>query len=121
MTQPAQTAIHRRVALLRATQDPTLIARLPSGWAVLGEQQFLRGYALLLAVPVVGTFNVLAPSMRAQARQDAARLGDARLAVTGALRIKYAASENVKPARLIRVVAHYFDVTVSLRTARPWR
>jgi hypothetical protein len=41
------TAIHRRVALLRAGNDPTCVARMASGWAVLGEQQFLRGYALL--------------------------------------------------------------------------
>jgi hypothetical protein len=53
------TAIHRRVEQLRANRDPTLIARLPSGWAVFGERQFLHGYALLLPDPVVPDLNVL--------------------------------------------------------------
>jgi hypothetical protein len=37
-----ETAIHRRVLRLRANEDASLIARLASGWAVLGEQQLLR-------------------------------------------------------------------------------
>ena len=94
MSGAGQTAIHRRVALLQSGQDPTLIQRMHSGWAVLGEQQFLRGYAMLLPDPVVGTFNELAPALRAQAILDAGRLGDALLAVTGALRINYAIFSN---------------------------
>ena len=45
------TAIHRRVAACRAGTDPTRIAPLASGWAVLGEPQVLRGYCLLLPDP----------------------------------------------------------------------
>jgi len=37
MTDAAtETAIHQRVAACRAGADPTVIARLRSGWAVLG-------------------------------------------------------------------------------------
>jgi diadenosine tetraphosphate (Ap4A) HIT family hydrolase len=114
------TAIHRRVARLHAGADPTLIARMPSGWAVLGEQQFLRGYALLLPDPVVGTFNELAPAGRAQAMADAAALGDALLEVTGALRINYAIYGNLEPALHIHVVPRYADEPDALRTAHPW-
>ena len=39
------TAIHRLVEAARAGGDPTVIARMGSGWAVFGRQQFLRGYA----------------------------------------------------------------------------
>jgi hypothetical protein len=34
------TSIHRRVDALRAGRDPAFVARLSSGWAVLGERQF---------------------------------------------------------------------------------
>ena len=114
------TAIHRRVALLRAGQDPTMIARLPSGWAVLGEQQFLRGYALLLPDPVVGTLNELAGALRTQFLDDMARLGDAVLLATGALRINYAMFGNVEPALHAHVVPRYTSESPALATAHPW-
>ena len=119
-TDSGATAIHRRVAGLRAGTDATLIARLPSGWAVLGEQQFLRGYALLLPDPVVGSFNDLGARERAQAMTDAGRLGDALLEVTGALRINYAIFGNVEPALHIHVVPRYTDEPAAMRTAHPW-
>ena len=53
------TVIHRRVDALRAGHDPTFVARLASGWAVLGERQVLPGYCLLLPDPVVPTLNAL--------------------------------------------------------------
>jgi diadenosine tetraphosphate (Ap4A) HIT family hydrolase len=114
------TAIHRRVEGLRAGTDATLLARMPSGWAVLGEQQFLRGYALLLPDPVVGTFNELDASERAQAMTDAGRLGDALMQVTGALRINYAIFGNVEPALHIHVVPRYTHEPDAMRTAHPW-
>lgn len=116
----AETAIHRRVALLRAEQDPTCIARLASGWAVLGEQQFLRGYALLLPDPVVGTLNDLQGAARLTLFADAGRLGDALLAATGALRINYAIFGNQEPALHVHVVPRYADEPVQLRSAHPW-
>lgn len=119
MTAP-DTAIHRRVARLREGLDPTLVARLPSGWAVLGEHQFLRGYGLLLPDPVVADFNALAPAARAAVMSDAARFGDAILAVTGALRINYAIFGNLEPALHVHVVPRFTDEPETLRTAHPW-
>lgn len=45
------TLIHRRVAAAQDGKNPTVICRVPSGWAVLSDTQFLRGYALLLPDP----------------------------------------------------------------------
>ena len=53
------TLIHERVEAARAGTNPTVICRMPSGWAVLGDAQFLRGYSLLLADPVVADLNAL--------------------------------------------------------------
>jgi diadenosine tetraphosphate (Ap4A) HIT family hydrolase len=120
MNGMGETAIHRRVRMLQAGKDPTCIARMTSGWAVLGEQQFLRGYALLLPDPVVGTLNALNGAARAQVLADATLLGDALLGVTGALRINYAIFGNLEPALHVHVVPRYAHEDPSLRTAHPW-
>ena len=116
----ADTAIHRMVAACRAGEYAPLIARMTSGWAVLGQQQFLRGYSLLLPDPVVPHLNALQPSQRAQFLIDMASLGDAVLAVTGALRINYAMFGNVEPALHAHVVPRFIDESANLRTAHPW-
>jgi diadenosine tetraphosphate (Ap4A) HIT family hydrolase len=114
------TAIHRRVVALRAGADPTLVARLASGWAVFNERQFLKGCALLLPDPVVPDLNALAAAARAQFLADMAALGDALLASTGALRINYALFGNLEPALHAHVVPRYADEPPALRTAHPW-
>jgi diadenosine tetraphosphate (Ap4A) HIT family hydrolase len=121
VSQPAETAIHRRVNRLRRGEDPTLVARMASGWAVLGEQQFLRGYCLLLPDPVVGTLNELAGPARLQVLDDTARLGDALLAATGARRINYAIFGNLEPALHVHLVPRYDGEPEALRTAHPWQ
>lgn len=120
MSAAGDTAIHRRVAALRAGTDPTRVLRMPSGWAVLGEQQFLRGYALLLPDPVVATFNDLDAAQRAQVMQDAGRLGDALLEITGAVRINYAIFGNQEPALHVHVVPRHAGEPAALRTVHPW-
>ena len=114
-----QTAIHALVALARRG-DPRVIARLPSGWAVLGERQFLYGYALLLPDPVVPGINSLTMKQRAQFLTDMTRVGDALLEVTGALRINYAILGNLEPALHAHVVPRYADEPLALRTQHPW-
>lgn len=114
------TSIHRRVDALRAGRDPTFVARLRSGWAVLGERQVLPGYCLLLPDPVVPTLNDLAGADRAAFLADMAALGDAVLAVTHAARINYAIFGNQDPALHAHVVPRYHDEPVPQVTAHPW-
>jgi diadenosine tetraphosphate (Ap4A) HIT family hydrolase len=114
------TAIHRRVAACRAGETPTLIARLASGWAVLGDPQVLRGYSLLLPDPVVPHLNAMPAAAQAAFLADVARLGQAVLEVTGALRINYALFGNLEPALHAHVHPRYADEPAELRTAHPW-
>lgn len=114
------TAIHRMVAACRAGSYPTLIAQTRSGWAVMGSSQFLSGYCLLLPDPVVPHLNDMANKHREQFLADMARLGDAVLQVTGALRINYAMFGNIEPALHAHVVPRYVDEPEALRTAHPW-
>lgn len=115
-----ETAIHRQVAAARVGREPRVIARLFSGWAVFGERQFLRGYALLLPDPVVPSLNALGAHERTLFLQDLARLGDAVLKVTAAERINYAILGNVEPALHGHVIPRYASEPEKLRTAHPW-
>ncbi len=115
-----QTAIHRQVAAARAGKEPRVAARMFSGWVLLGERQFVRGYALLLPDPVVPSLNSLATQERAQFLSDMARLGDALLKVTGAARINYAILGNAEPALHAHVIPRYANEPESLRSTHPW-
>ncbi len=114
------TAIHRRVEDCRAGADPTAIARLPTGWAVMGDPQVFAGYCLLLPDPVVPHLNVLAPGAQAAFLADMARIGQVVLGLTGAVRINYALFGNLEPALHAHVFPRYADEPGSLRAANPW-
>jgi diadenosine tetraphosphate (Ap4A) HIT family hydrolase len=114
------TAIHMQVAAAREGRDPRVIARLFSGWAVFGERQFVRGYALLLPDPLVPNLNSLGARERIAFLTDMSRLGDALLKVTGAARINYAIFGNQDPALHAHVIPRYLDEPEGLRTEQPW-
>ena len=114
------TAIHRMVARCRADDYPARIARLPAGWVVMGERQVFAGYCLLLPDPVVAHLNVLQALERTQFLTDMARVGDAVLAATGAVRINYAMFGNAEPALHAHVFPRHADEAPGMRTAQPW-
>ena len=114
------TAIHRRVEACRAGRDPTCIARLPSGWAVLGDPQVIEGYCLLLPDPVVPHLNAMPADAQATFLADMARLGQAVLEETGAVRVNYAMFGNLEPALHAHVFPRRDDEPEALRTAHPW-
>jgi diadenosine tetraphosphate (Ap4A) HIT family hydrolase len=114
------TLIHQRVEAARAGTNPTVISRMPSGWAVLGDVQFLRGYALLLADPVAADLNALDESQRGRFLQDMAILGDALLEVTGAYRINYEILGNSEAALHAHVFPRYMSEPEDLRKGPAW-
>ena len=93
-----KTLIHERVELAQAGANPTVICRMPSGWAVLGDAQFFSGYSLLIPDPVVPDLNALGPDERRQYLYDMTVIGDALLEVTDAYRINYEILGNLDPA-----------------------
>lgn len=113
------TAIHELVSAAREGRCARVIARLYSGWAVFGERQFVRGYALLLPDPVVPTLNALGVEGRSAFLTDMTRLGDALLKVTGAVRINYAMFGNEEPALHAHVIPRFADEPEALRTRHP--
>ena len=92
------TSIEEQVELAKQGLSPHVICRVRSGWAVLGDSQFIAGYSLLLPDPVVASINALAPDQRAQFLMDMTAIGDALLATTDAYRINYEILGNSEPA-----------------------
>jgi diadenosine tetraphosphate (Ap4A) HIT family hydrolase len=114
------SAIHERVAACRAGADPTLVARLESGWVVMGDRQVIAGYCLLLPDPVVPDLNALPAEAQAGFLADMARVGGALLELTGAVRINYAIFGNLEPALHAHVFPRRASEPAELRTAHPW-
>ena len=106
------TLVHQRVRAAHRGDNPTVICRVPSGWVVLGDQQHLYGYCLLLPDPVVYDLNALSTQARVQYLSDMAVVGDALLEVTDAYRINYFCARQYRP-RLAR--AYQTEVHVRAR------
>jgi diadenosine tetraphosphate (Ap4A) HIT family hydrolase len=104
----------------RAGNHPAAVARLRSGWVIMGERQVLTGYCLLLPDPVAPHLNALAPALRGQFLADMALVGDALLAVTAGLRINYAIFGNVDPALHAHIFPRHAAEPEATRTAQPW-
>ena len=84
---------------------PAAVAKLPSGWVIMGERQVLHGYCLLLPDPVVPHLNALPSGARGRFLSDMAFVGDVLLEMTQAVRINYAIYGNVVPV----LHAHIFS------------
>lgn len=113
------TAIHARVRAAHAGESPSVICRMPSGWAVMGDSQLLRGYCLLLPDPVVPDLNALSGAERARFLSDMATLGDAVLEVTGAVRCNYEILGNQDPALHAHVFPRFDTEPEAFRTLPP--
>lgn len=114
------TRIHRCVQAARAGSEPALVCRVPSGWVVMCDMQYLPGYLILQPDPVVDSLNDLPVEDRAQYLCDMALVGDALLEVTGALRINYAIMGNSEPALHAHIVPRYPDEPDEIRHGLPW-
>jgi diadenosine tetraphosphate (Ap4A) HIT family hydrolase len=120
VTGAAATAIHALVDSCRRGAHPPAVARVPSGWVVLGEQQVLPGYCLLLPDPVVPNLNALEAGSRRAFLDDMARLGDALMLIMQAVRINYAIFGNVEPALHAHVFPRLAAEPDAVRSVQPW-
>jgi diadenosine tetraphosphate (Ap4A) HIT family hydrolase len=114
------TTIHGLVDRCRAGDYPAAVARLRSGWVILGERQVLTGYCLLLPDPVVPDLNALPPALRGQFLSDMGLVGDSLLALTAGLRINYAIFGNVDPALHAHIFPRRATEPEATRSAQPW-
>jgi diadenosine tetraphosphate (Ap4A) HIT family hydrolase len=109
-----------RLEQLARGENPQMIARMESGFAVMADFQFLPGYCLLLAYPKVGQLNDLTGEDRAGFLRDMARLGDAVKELTGAVRINYSIYGNLDPFLHAHVFPRFSNEPDEFRTVPPF-
>lgn len=114
------TLIHERVRQCQAGEYPKAICRLSSGWVVLGDVQFLRGYSLLLPDPVEPHLNAMNAELRKVFLYEMSVVGDVILEITGAVRINYEMLGNVEPALHAHIFPRFEDEPEELRLKPVW-
>ena len=114
------TLIHQRVKTANEGKNPTAICKMPSGWAVLGDSQFILGYTLLLPDPVVSDLNKLVGSQRTNFLNDMVLIGDALLEHTNAYRINYEVLGNSDPALHAHIFPRYMSEPEYFRQRPVW-
>lgn len=114
------TLIHERVRLCQAGEYAKSICRLSSGWVVLGDVQFLRGYCLLLPDPVVPDLNAMEEESRTNFLREMSIVGDVVLELTDAVRINYEMLGNVEPALHAHIFPRFEDEPEDLRLKPVW-
>jgi diadenosine tetraphosphate (Ap4A) HIT family hydrolase len=114
------TLIHARVNECRAGTNPKTIARVKSGWVVLGDVQFLKGYTLLLPDPVVTDLNALNRAQRECYLYEVSVVGDALLHATDADRINYEILGNTEAALHAHIFPRYASEPDHLRKIPVW-
>ncbi|MFT6295733.1 MAG: diadenosine tetraphosphate (Ap4A) HIT family hydrolase [Glaciecola sp.] len=114
------TLIHQRVKECQQGTYLKLICRVSSGWVVMGDVQFLKGYCLLLPDPVVANLNELNEQGRKAFLWEMSVVGDVILEVTGALRINYEMIGNVEPALHAHIFPRYENEPDNLKLKPVW-
>ena len=113
------SSIHQKIEAARAGRNPQMIAKVPSGWVLMGDTQPLEGYCVLVADPIVPSLNDLGEEARAAYSRDMARLGDAILRATGARRVNYETWGNLDPTLHTHVVPRFHHEPEPLRGQTP--
>ena len=96
-----------RLEATRRGENPTLIAWMQSGIAVMGDYQLLPGYTLLIAYPVVKGLESLDLEPRLSFLRDMSLLGQAVMEVCRPLRMNYSVYGNYDPFLHAHVRARY--------------
>lgn len=85
---------HDRLGAALRGENPTVLARMKSGFAVIGDYQYLPGYCVLIACPEAASLNELDLPARQQYLLDMTLVGDAIMNVCKPRRINYATLMN---------------------------
>ncbi len=110
-----------RIGAAERGENPTVIARMPSGFAVMGDTQFLPGYCVLLAVPQVTHLSDMSFAQRTQFLFDMSLLGEAIEQVYRPRRTNYEILGNTDAYVHAHVWARYEWEPPEYRGGPVWR
>ena len=96
-----------RIGSCERGENPTLMVKMRSGFAVIGDHQFLPGYCLLLGYPQASSLNELSMEARKQYLVDMSLIGDAIIEVCNPLRMNYSTLMNLDHYLHTHIEARY--------------
>ena len=99
-------------------ENPTVLARMRSGFAVIGLTQFLPGYCLLLASPRAARLEDMTRDSRAGFLEDMGILGEAVSRACNSRRVNYSIYGNTDGYVHAHVIPRY-DWEPAERVVRP--
>ncbi|WP_175639157.1 HIT family protein [Metabacillus schmidteae] len=83
-----------RFGAIERGENPMVLTKMKSGYAVIGDTQFLPGYCVLLAYPKVDNLNDLTIEQRSNYLIDMSLIGDAIQSVCNPRRLNYSMYGN---------------------------
>ena len=88
-------------------ENSTVMVKMKSGFAVMGDYQFLPGYCVLLGFPKASSLNELSLAERTQYLIDMTLIGDAIIKTCNPLRINYSILMNLDNYLHAHIEARY--------------
>jgi len=110
-----------RVGAAERGENPMVLARMRSGFAVIGDYQFIPGYCLLIASPQANHLSDLPPDKRSEYLLDMSVLGEAVAAVCQPRRVNYEILGNADPFLHAHVWPRYDWEPEEYRIGPVWR
>ena len=96
-----------RIGSCERGENPTFMVKMKSGFAVMGDNQFLPGYCVLLRYPKAASLNELSLAERAEYLLDMTLIGDAMIKACNPLRINYQTLMNLDHYLHTHIEARY--------------
>lgn len=96
-----------RIGSAERGENPMVMVKMKSGFAVIGDNQFLPGYCVLLGCPKADSLNDLPLKQRSQYLLDMTLIGDAIIKVCNPLRVNYSILMNLDHYLHAHIQARY--------------
>lgn len=109
-----------RIGSAARGENPAVLLRMKSGFAVLADSQFLPGYCILLGYPKVKSLNDLDAVSRLMFLREMSIIGDAILEVCAPLRINYEILGNTDAYLHAHIIPRYDWEADDLRKVPVW-
>nr|WP_319397616.1 hypothetical protein [uncultured Carboxylicivirga sp.] len=110
-----------RINSARKGINPTVITKMESGWVVLGDNQTIPGYCLLLGDPIIDDISKLDKENRKQFLYDMTVIGDALMNVLNVKKINYSVFDNLNIGLHAHIHPRYEWEIEEFKKSPPWK
>jgi len=121
MPENRSSLVSERISSARKGLNPAVVTKMRSGWVVLGDNQTIPGYCLLLADPVAGDLNGLNMEERKQFLADMTIIGDALMNILNVTVINYSLLGNADKGLHAHIHPRYDSEKEEYRKFPPWK